>query len=79
MTKTWLALMGNLIGLGLLAAAISPPPAFAEERTCRGALGAVTVDNLRVPQNATCKLNRTRVKGTVKVEGTQHLSPAASE
>ncbi len=45
-----------------------PAPAFAEERTCRGALGSITVDNLRVPQGATCTLNGTYVKGTVKVE-----------
>jgi hypothetical protein len=31
-------------------------------------LGALTVDNLRVPQGATCTLNGTKVKGTVKVE-----------
>lgn len=42
--------------------------AMAEERVCRGTIGAVTVDNLRVPQGATCELNGTYVKGTVKVE-----------
>lgn len=42
--------------------------ASAEERTCRGTINAVTVDNLLVPANATCTLNGTRVKGTVKVE-----------
>jgi hypothetical protein len=42
--------------------------ALAEERVCRGTIGAVTVDNLRVPQDATCTLNGTYVKGTVKVE-----------
>jgi hypothetical protein len=45
-----------------------PAVALAEERTCRGAIGATTVDNLRVPDGATCTLNGTRVKGTVKVE-----------
>ena len=45
-------------------------PAAAEERVCRGTIGAVTVDNLRVPQEATCTLNGTYVKGTVKVERT---------
>lgn len=50
--------------LALAAAA----PASAEERTCAGALGAITVDNLRVPQGATCTLNGTRVKGTIYVE-----------
>jgi cytoskeletal protein CcmA (bactofilin family) len=42
--------------------------ALAEERVCRGTIGAATVDNLRVPQDATCTLNGTYVKGTVKVE-----------
>src|SRR5918994_1868333 len=42
--------------------------ASAEERVCRGTIGAVTVDNLRVPQGATCTLNGTYMKGTVKVE-----------
>ena len=46
----------------------SAVPVQAEERTCRGSIGAVTVDNLRVPQAGTCKLSGTRVKGTIKVE-----------
>ena len=50
------------------AAGVTAVPAHAEERTCRGTLGMVTVDNLRVPQGATCVLRGTRVKGTVKVE-----------
>ena len=44
------------------------PAAQAEERVCRGTIGATTVDNLLVPQGATCTLNGTRVEGTVKVE-----------
>jgi hypothetical protein len=51
----------------LAAAAFTVAPAFAEERKCRGTINAVTVDNLRVPQGATCTLNGTKVKGTVKV------------
>ncbi len=43
-------------------------PAAAEERVCRGTIGAVTVDNLRVPTGATCRLDRTTAQGTVKVE-----------
>jgi hypothetical protein len=50
-----------------LAAAFTAAPASAEERKCRGTINAVTVDNLRVPSGATCTLNGTRVKGTVKV------------
>jgi hypothetical protein len=45
-----------------------PAVASADETTCRGTIGATTVDNLRVPEGATCELQRTRVKGTVKVE-----------
>ena len=54
--------------LGLSLFAFSPPTAtFAEERTCRGTIGARTVDNLRVPDGASCTLNGTYVKGTIKV------------
>jgi hypothetical protein len=43
------------------------PSASAEETVCRGSIGGRTVDNLRVPQGATCHLDGTRVEGTVKV------------
>jgi hypothetical protein len=58
------------------AAVLTAAPALAEERSCRGTLGATTVDNLRVPSGATCILTGTRVKGTVKVErgATLHAS-----
>jgi hypothetical protein len=64
--------MRRKLGLALAlvsvaAAAFTVAPAFAEERTCRGKLGAVTVDNLRVPQGATCRLNGTKLKGTLQV------------
>ena len=57
-------------GIACIALSISlfAAPAAAEERVCRGTIGDKTVDNLRVPQNATCRLNGTKVKGTVKVE-----------
>jgi hypothetical protein len=54
-----------ILALSFLSPATSV--AFAEERTCRGSLGAVTVDNLRVPQNASCQLTGTKVRGTIKV------------
>jgi hypothetical protein len=59
-----------LSGLSVVLAGtvIAPAAAHAEERTCRGTIGAVTVDNLRVPSRATCTLRGTTVKGTVKVE-----------
>ncbi len=55
----------TLVALAGLAFAA---PAAAEETTCRGTIGAVTVDNLRVPDSATCTLSGTLVKGTAKVE-----------
>lgn len=54
-----------LAAFGLLMVA---GPVAAEERTCRGTIGAATVDDLRVPQGATCVLQGTIVKGTIKVE-----------
>lgn len=61
----------TLIAAGALAGVVltltSGTPAHAEERICRGAIGKTTVDNLRVPQGATCTLRGTYVKGTVKV------------
>jgi cytoskeletal protein CcmA (bactofilin family) len=62
-TTRWAA-VATVVGAMLL----SGGPAAAEERVCRGTIGAATVDNLRVPQGATCTLNGTYVKGTVKVE-----------
>ena len=55
-----------LATVGLVA--LVPATASAEERTCRGTIGATTLDNVRVPQNAECVLKGTYVKGTVKVE-----------
>jgi hypothetical protein len=54
--------------VALAAVALSPTAAVAEERTCRGTIGSRTLDNVRVPQDATCVLEGTRVQGTVKVE-----------
>ncbi len=59
--------------MGLLALAVVAPAALAEERVCRGTIGATTVDNLRVPQGASCTLDGTRVQGTVKVENGARL------
>ncbi len=44
------------------------PSAAAEESTCRGSIGAVTLDNIRVPTGATCRLTGTVLQGTLKVE-----------
>ena len=60
----------RLLAMAVVAGAMLLPAgqALAEERVCRGTIGGATVDNLRVPQGATCTLNGTYVKGTVKVE-----------
>ncbi|MBA2532007.1 MAG: hypothetical protein H0V23_07860 [Nocardioidaceae bacterium] len=55
---------------------LAATPAVAEERSCRGTLGAITVDNLRVPQGTTCTLEGTRVKGTITVGGQATLRAA---
>ena len=52
----------------IAAVGIGAPAASAEERSCRGTIGAITVDNLRVPQGESCVLQGTKVKGTIKVE-----------
>lgn len=67
--KTFIArVLGSAVLVAALTAFAAPAIVLAEERTCRGTLGAITVDNLRVPDGATCTLNGTRVKGTIKVE-----------
>ncbi|ADB33460.1 hypothetical protein Kfla_4429 [Kribbella flavida DSM 17836] len=64
--------------LALAGSVLAAPVAHAEERVCRGTLGAVTVDNVRVPVGASCTLNRTTVKGTVKVESNARLSTSSA-
>lgn len=59
-----------------LGGLLIPAAAQAEERVCTGALGAVTVDNLRVPQGANCALTGTRVQGTIKVQRNAALNAA---
>jgi hypothetical protein len=57
------------IPLTLAAALLAGGPVVhAEELLCAGTLGPVMVDNLRVPDNSTCTLSGTRIKGTIEVE-----------
>jgi hypothetical protein len=56
------------LAVGLAAAASAATPAFAEERSCRGVMGAIKVDDLRVPDGASCRLNGTRIEGSLRVE-----------
>ena len=63
-------LMGAALAAGTLAGALAltAAPAVAEERVCRGTIGARTVDNLRVPEGAVCRLRGTLVEGTITVQ-----------
>jgi hypothetical protein len=49
------------------SAMLASAPAMAEEFSCTGAVGAVAMDNLFVPDGATCVLDRTRMNGNVVV------------
>ena len=56
----------SLVGGSLLVGAA---PAHADDTTCNGTIGAVTLDgNVIVPDNARCELLGTRVDGNVHVE-----------
>ena len=67
----------TISALALTAAALTVPGvAHAEERVCRGSIGATTLDNVRVPTGATCTLRGTTVTGTLKVEAAPPSTPA---
>lgn len=55
------------VGLALWLAVGTAAVARADDTLCRGTLGAVSVDNLKVPDKAKCTLNGTRVKGNIIV------------
>jgi hypothetical protein len=57
----------SLVGAAVLVLSASGA-LRAEEYVCTGSLGAATVDNLRVPDGARCRLRGTRVQGTITVE-----------
>jgi len=63
---------GLVLAAELIASGFQP--VSAEEIVCRRTLGRITVDNVVVPDNARCVLNRTRVQGTVKVENNAVLT-----
>jgi hypothetical protein len=65
MKKTLIALLLAVLALPTLL--YGTPTASADDTICRGTIGAVTVDNLKVPDNATCTLQGTRVEGNIIV------------
>lgn len=66
MSKMWRIAVIMVAALVLLLG-FGTQPARAEEIRCIGTLGAITVDNVLVPEGKTCTLNKTRVQGTVQV------------
>ena len=69
--KTMRVMVAGALSAGVLG--LMPAPAMAEETTCRGSMGQRTVDNVKVPQGATCILEGTTVKGTVYVNNNATL------
>lgn len=63
-------LLSSIAATGMIftAAVAVAPTASAGERVCRGYIGKVVVDNVKVPKNAKCQMVGTRVKGNIKVE-----------
>ena len=55
------------LGLAAAAACMVATSASAEEFRCTGSVGAVALDNIFVPDGASCALNRTRAKGSIVV------------
>ncbi|WP_208675219.1 polymer-forming cytoskeletal protein [Synechococcus elongatus] len=66
MKFTITSLIASLVAVRSLS--LSVPAAWADEQVCQGTIGAITVDNLKVPSGKTCTLNGTRVQGNIKVE-----------
>jgi hypothetical protein len=64
--KLYMVPMSILVMFLLLIGGASP--ALADEFVCRGKVGAVTVDNVLVPDGAKCTLNGTRVQGNIVVK-----------
>lgn len=56
------------VSASIMALAVAMPAALADDTVCRGTIGARSVDNVKVPQNATCYLNGTDVQGNVAVK-----------
>jgi predicted acyltransferase (DUF342 family) len=64
----------SLIGVAIVGNLVLPQASQAEERICRGSIGAATVDNLKVPDGASCTLNGTRVQGNIVVGSNASLA-----
>lgn len=70
-------LAGFTLALLLLASKFCE--VLANDYNCTGTLGSITVDNLNVPQNATCILNGTQVEGNLFVRSNATLYAYAAQ
>ncbi|HSI57204.1 MAG TPA: hypothetical protein VLA16_06595 [Ideonella sp.] len=61
--------MNARLHLAALAAStvFAATPALADEYVCTGSVGSASLDNIFVPDGATCSLDRTRAKGNIVV------------
>lgn len=57
----------RLLSAACALLALASLPVAAEEYRCTGRVGAVSLDNIFVPDGASCVLERTRAKGNVVV------------
>jgi hypothetical protein len=64
----------GIAGLSLAGVVLCSSVALAEETICDGDLGAVTLDNVKIPSDKSCNMNGTTVKGTIKVEPNAQLT-----
>jgi hypothetical protein len=62
------ALVVAVLAITAATATLVPQTARGEEQLCRGTLGRVAVDSLRVPEGARCVLTGTTVRGTITVQ-----------
>lgn len=71
--------IGATAALALGATIAAATPAYADDRICRGTIGAVSIgDNVKVPAGATCVLNGTRIDGNVIVNRNATLRATAA-
>ena len=57
----------TILAITTVAATLGSTPAWAEETLCTGFIGAKSLDNIFVPDGATCRLESTRAEGSVVV------------
>jgi hypothetical protein len=62
-----LRVISTMLGLALAFFLVGAPAAFGDDFVCTRVVGAITVDNVVVPDGRTCTLNGTRVEGNVFV------------